>query len=438
MSRYRFQVSDYHAIRQASVDIEGITVLAGENGSGKSTLARWLYYVLNVATDFETYLVEDYAYRIREVLRIVSRIGREMGLKSGIGNFVVLRNLSFEEPRLEKVGEGAHAYVDKIVSALSHFFSSDEVAEVRKQRVLSYLATNSGEHEESRILDSFANSCHARIDRICQEFREEVRERRMDKLYQVVRKHLGEEDEAPQDMNLLEDGVELLCEGRMGTFLNVDRAIYVDTPTVVGGTDLGNVFWEKLREMMMKPVNGKEFDGSGDGVRFLKMMLGRILRGKVEVKKEDFFENSELFYEREDGLSVELGKVATGMKSFAYLLQLVSNGYLDQRTILLIDEPEAHLHPQWIVEFAKVLVFLNVKLGVKIMVASHNPDMVAAIRAIAKRHKVADKVHFYLTERDKNDEFRYVFHDLGDSVEPIFESFNIALSRIQQYGDSNI
>ena len=189
---------------------------------------------------------------------------------------------------------------------------------------------------------------------------------------------------------------------------------------------------------MMKPVNGKEFDRSGDGVRFLKMMLGRILRGKVKVKKEDFFENSELFYEREDGLSVELGKVATGMKSFAYLWQLVSNGYLDQRTILLIDEPEAHLHPQWIVEFAKVLVFLNIKLGVKIMVASHNPDMVAAIQAIAKRHNVADKVHFYLTERDEDDEFRYVFHDLGDSVEPIFESFNIALSRIQQYGDSNI
>ena len=420
------------------MDIDGITVLAGENGSGKSTLARWLYYVLNVATDFETYLVEDYAYRIREVLRIVSRIGREMGLKSGGGDFVELRDLSFDESRLEKVGEGAHAYVDKIVSALSHFFSSDEVAEVRKQRVLSYLATNSGEHEEARVLDSFAKSCHARIDWIGQEFHEEVRERRMDKFYQLVRKHLGEEDEAPQNMNLLEDGVELLCEGRMGTFLNVDRAIYVDTPTVVGGTDLGNVFWEKLREMMMKPVNGKEFDGSGDGVRFLKMMLGRILRGKVEIRKEDFFENSELFYEREDGLSVELGKVATGMKSFAYLLQLVSNGYLDQRTILLIDEPEAHLHPQWIVEFAKVLVFLNIKLGVKIMVASHNPDMVAAIQAIAKRHNVADKVHFYLTERDEDDEFRYVFHDLGDSVEPIFESFNIALSRIQQYGDSNI
>lgn len=38
MSNYRYTLSDYHAIKEADITINGITVLAGENGCGKSTL----------------------------------------------------------------------------------------------------------------------------------------------------------------------------------------------------------------------------------------------------------------------------------------------------------------------------------------------------------------------------------------------------------------
>ena len=80
------------------------------------------------------------------------------------------------------------------------------------------------------------------------------------------------------------------------------------------------------------------------------------------------------------------------MKSFAYLFQLIKNGHLDDKTVLMIDEPEVHLHPQWVVVFARLLILIRKSLGVKIVLASHNP---------------------------------------------IFNSFNIALERIQQYGDTD-
>ena len=37
MSNYRYTLSDYHAIKEADITINGITVLAGENGCGKKT-----------------------------------------------------------------------------------------------------------------------------------------------------------------------------------------------------------------------------------------------------------------------------------------------------------------------------------------------------------------------------------------------------------------
>ena len=115
------------------------------------------------------------------------------------------------------------------------------------------------------------------------------------------------------------------------------------------------------------------------------------------------------------------------------MLRLLENEWLDEETILLIDEPEAHLHPQWIVEFARILVLLSKKLGTKIVLACHNPDMVAAIQSISEREQMSDKTHFYLAEPVAGSS-QYNFVDKGNEIGDIFESFNIAMSRIEQYG----
>ena len=125
------------------------------------------------------------------------------------------------------------------------------------------------------------------------------------------------------------------------------------------------------------------------------------------------------------------------MKTFAYMSQLLKNGWLDKETLLLIDEPEAHLHPQWIVEFARLLVMIHKDLGVKIVIASHNPDMVAALQSIAQKEEVSKDTVFYLAQKGKDDAM-YEFVDKGMEIGDIFNSFNIALSRIEQYGTAVI
>ncbi|OAV74415.1 hypothetical protein Barb7_02090 [Bacteroidales bacterium Barb7] len=124
---------------------------------------------------------------------------------------------------------------------------------------------------------------------------------------------------------------------------------------------------------------------------------------------------------------------ATGIKSFAMLQLMLKNGYLNKYTLLIIDEPEAHLHPQWIVEYARLIVLLNKMLGVKFFIASHNPDMISAIKYISEREETNKKLHFYLSKRNKP-KYTYSYKHLGINIEPIFGSFNIALNKIGKYG----
>ena len=59
--------------------------------------------------------------------------------------------------------------------------------------------------------------------------------------------------------------------------------------------------------------------------------------------------------------------------------------------------------------------------------------MVSAIKHIAEKEKVSDNLNFYIAEK-KQDKYTYDYKHLGKEIDPIFESFNIALDRIHQYG----
>lgn len=67
------------------------------------------------------------------------------------------------------------------------------------------------------------------------------------------------------------------------------------------------------------------------------------------------------------------------------------------------------------------------------MVASHNPDMIAALQSISRAEGVAEVTRFYQAHPDESG-LKYRYEDLGNDIEKIFSSFNVALERIEYYG----
>lgn len=76
MNNYKYTLSNFQAIKDANIKLDGITVLAGENGSGKSTLSRWIYYLINTINQYDSLVVNSFVRRkspdISNMLRVMN------------------------------------------------------------------------------------------------------------------------------------------------------------------------------------------------------------------------------------------------------------------------------------------------------------------------------------------------------------------------------
>ena len=74
MSDLKISVKDFRAIHSASIDLNGITVIAGVNGSGKSTLSRLLYTIFNKVKTLDEVYRNTFSLEIQPIEEICQQI----------------------------------------------------------------------------------------------------------------------------------------------------------------------------------------------------------------------------------------------------------------------------------------------------------------------------------------------------------------------------
>lgn len=432
MSVYTFFMADYHAVEKADIRLDGITVLAGANGSGKSTVSRCLYYIIKGTNEFDKFVDYDVLLAERSFMRRLSRGATSISTKDAFdfrNKLVAYERSLGDVDDIEIRKSQGHVIIDGFFSLLADYANNTpERQELPRIQSMFALEPEEGENYEdylARLRERLDNDYDSLFER--GEVRK--RERKLKDLHDVISHFSLWKDKKFCKFDLTEDGVSLVSDNKVKLPLSLENTVYYDTQDIYGALNgYGSDFGRLLR---------KEGAGLPDEGRVVRTMIERMLGGTVSYEKDEtsIFEDMSFNFHRQDGLVFPLREAATGVISISYIYRLLINGWLNSGTLLIIDEPEAHLHPQWIVEFARILVFLHKCIGVKVLVSSHNPDMVSAMRSISAKEGVLDKTRFYLAEPSESDCNRYVYKDLGQEIGEIFESFNIALSRIALYGE---
>lgn len=412
-SNIKVVTENFRAIGHAAIQINGITVVAGENSSGKSTISKLLYELFNTVSNYEILVKEKLMEEMRDLFQFFRVLSADL---KGFEYFKIRRlnnEFVYSDLSLREIEQHLITFLNKIYqNDVQKSYRYDTMIEtILGERIIDH--SNDQTLLESFVKNKINEAEEAIKDRSITLFKHELskvfRSNVLPKVFEVY-----EENEPIVALN--KDSLSI-------PFL-IKKAIYIDTPMSlsVGGY---NEYWQELDKLLKKIETETQYS------KKMSSLISNNIRGEAK-NNNDLLDNDFSFY-REDGAIFDLAEVATGIKAFSIIQLLLKNGHIDNRTLLIIDEPESHLHPQWIVEYARMIVLLHKHIGVKFFLASHNPDMVSAIRYIAEKEGVLDNVNYYLAEKTEGEAYLYNFRSLGTEIDPIFASFNIALDRINQY-----
>lgn len=148
-------------------------------------------------------------------------------------------------------------------------------------------------------------------------------------------------------------------EDLKGDIINFDlvtEAIYIDNPFIID--DLENIFVQKERNSRQHLVTKLYYGRNENTIKKIYIneklervykKLNSVIDGKIVIK------NLDIFY-KNNKMEINAKNLSTGLKTFAIIKMLLQNGTLEENGTVILDEPEIHLHPEWQLLFAELIV----------------------------------------------------------------------------------
>ena len=390
-------IQNFAKIKQAEIKIDGITVIAGENNTGKSTVGKILFSLFNSVSNIEEKIDRQRKYEIMEVCQTAIRNYYAHNLERNASN--QLRYISSRRIADFVAGElRAGAEIDP--GKLEQFCITTVMRSLPKEEA-----------------GDAAGVVSEMLPKVL-----ELAELPLDRIYRTLISNQFESVFAEQSSPLFQDSgetkIDLIIKkkklsvtfdrsqcARFETEYNiVHRAIYIDDPFILddlsdppiyisrrdeGATkaNLLSILIGKSRNDLLETILAQE------KMSAIQNVLNEVVHGDVIEKKNNGY------YLTQEGLDgpIAFSNLSTGLKSFVLLKMLIENGSIKEKDVLVFDEPEIHLHPQWQLVYAELIVLLQKYFDLSIVVTTHSPYFLDALNLYSIKHKIAPSVNYYLS-----------------------------------------
>ncbi len=434
MDKLQIHISNFRAIEDAQIALNGITVLTGLNATGKSTISRMMYYAGYYANHYQELIddrlngmLEGITLYLLQYLDLLPDDERMLFIFKGYRRF---SHKPFEE-------EDAYLMIDTLQK---HYESGAQVKTLDRERLGKVLGK---QFKNRQAFFKGLEELKEVIEGVYEFYRRLLKDRppiflrdKLSELFSTSKETLM------KSFSVREGTEEIVGPSRkdVGVFTSFDKVFYIDSPMIAnfsGDFPLGvlDQNWEELIQFF---YDGRTRSLSESEQRVEDLLAG-ITQGQVVLPSKDqdgVMRTRKIFFTESSGESYAIKEVATGIKSFALIQSLLQKGLLTERTLLIIDEPEAHLHPQWTVEYARIITTLHRELGVKFLLATHSPRLVQSLSLFAsEEEETAKSLLFYMSEPTETTPVCYRFRELTEEegIEPIFRCFNTAYDVMNEY-----
>ena len=374
-----FEINNIGKIRKAKIEMKGITVIAGDNNTGKSTYGKVLYCMFNAFCNANAAIHRERMRNIEDFIfsffRPYPRSGNQ--LKNLLNNIIDHQSSSEE---IRALLEGA--INDKILIV---YRPKNNAIETLVEWIM----------RSSKVTD--------------EQIQKTILTRSLQSEFGNQINHVNHTEETGK-ISLTIDGDTLYSSIKNNECIDfsdnagiINNVFYIDTPFILDEIgengyflDNGNGHREHLRKSLSKlPDN----IGAVDEI-LAKQQLQRILFNIRNVVSGEFEQIEGDWRFQENGLNTPLGmfNLSTGMKPFLIIKRLLEAGEIKEHSILVFDEPEIHLHPEWQLKYAELLVLLQKEYDLSILLTTHSPYFLNAIEVYSKRNDISARCNYYLTD----------------------------------------
>lgn len=460
-------------VKESTIAINGLTVITGKNNSGKTTVGKTLYSLLDAVCNIQQKAQNDRAYYIQKQLEDAESIleffrflraprseqASELFTKYPTIQTLIMRDYRREIPR-DKVEDFAHALMDEL--------SDFDISLFENNRELSnyYKYISSKSNKSSTFVNIFNEQREKAISMLEKMFIDiskdvELVDYARESINQTLQVEFANQIQ-PVKIHVEESAIELtdgdsiLFKFRIkdNKIVNDGHPAFITSPyKKVYFVDDPFVLDDNHSKRIMRGIDGIETDTIlnpnriyshnyklGFALRSLKrptIFEQTVLDQSLKTVKEQIdniipgtFEfSADGEYYVQDGAKLKTFNLATGSKMFSIIKILLEKGEIDNSTMLVLDEPEAHLHPKWQNSFAEIIVLLVKELGVNILLTTHSPNFMLALDAYMRKYDMADKTNFYQT--DSLDDTFVEYHCVNDDMGKIYHDFLQYLSEMK-------
>ncbi|WP_369715664.1 AAA family ATPase [Leptotrichia alba] len=391
----KLSIRNVGKLKEADVEINGITVIAGENNTGKSTVSKTLFSLFNGFYNFDNKMLELKSKDITNIfLRFLQNLNREnVNILIDISDKIV-KDTSYKFDRNKLI---------KLIQENRNFISIEYLEEV-SEKIFNILNIKDEEYLENTISYILNNEFDNQINTIWSDDLGEIALKIKENELKLKIKN--------NKVIKIENKINLRSE-----------VIYIDDPFIID--NLNEYKWrdinylenhkESLETKLVREKNEKTFSEkiiAKNNLQQITEKLKEVINGEIK------FYQGKWIYKFENNNELNLKNLSAGLKSFAILKRLVENGNLEEKGIIILDEPEIHLHPEWQLKFAELIVLLQKEFGIHILLTTHSPYFVSAIEVFSEKYKINDKCKYYVAENEGNSS---IIKDITGNTNIIFK-----------------
>lgn len=387
-------------LKEADVEINGITVITGENDTGKSTVGKVLWSVFNGFYEIDE---KVYNEKVSELEKIIDEIIKEnvyKNLSTDYNSFFEIFNSTGEKIAIEFLKENKDYSEDEIKIIINNYKKDLKIENISNfvQEINETLKISDKEIIKVIVSRVMNKEFHNQINAI----------------FSKEKMNIGE-----ISLKIKDKEIDLKIENNeisdvQNYFLINKETMYIDNPFILDSYDFDdenhqthlatNVFSENENSVISEIKIKKKLNN-------IYQKLNSVLSGEILENK-----NSKFVY-RKNGEDIDLKNLSTGLKTFAIIKMLLQNGTLEENGTIILDEPEIHLHPEWQLKFAELIVLLQKEFRMHILLTTHSPYFLNAIEVFSERHKIDDKCKYYVAENEGNSS---IIKDLTGNTREIY------------------